>query len=879
MAGGVHGRWQRDGDALAARIAVSPAWLPLAREHALHRLRVARAKLRGVLHPTDVEVELDRLTVRFAPGVLDRQGAPEETFGQWRDRTLVPCVDVLVSCLSAGAIGFAPVAPISGRWALPPSWFLPHLRGSEDATYQRADLALAERWLEGEIARHEAPRHPGDRRLVESLLDALRRADVQGLTRLLRADVDDARRRERHRPQAPSFLALLTEAELLERALVVFPYRALREEEAAGMGLRSRGNERVLEVDRTWQDPHFSPLSRPSPQEVWDALVDESRTTPSLVVSKHLPDPLSKAPIDAPRLRWVGVHVDQPYVYIRREGTALPDRGFVRLANPGDDTLMLRKRAFTTFAGEHPALAGLLADPPEASPFAENPQARAELEDAVLGVRGVFPVQGPPGTGKTHLATQVVRRFLARQPAARVLICAKEHFALDHILAKITTALQADGLPCRAWRSVSQARLRKGRGEIDARWLPPAVSRDLAELGWASDAVEWSRWQAASSEEHDRRLATLGQQAANLFFCTTMDGAMVDFLGVESFDLVIVEEAGKCYPSEILHALCLGRTVLMIGDHMQLPPYQEERTREGADAWRRTLGQALDDESHSAAMETRFGALFKGLLALAEGRGPLSIEELAWLRPFEFLFDRLPTRHRLEEQFRMEAPLSRVVGSVFYGRPFEHRKGELVERGLLQARPLGGVVPPELDVPLVWLDTPHMLDVPEATEDDAKRGVRDNRYELDVVLAYLRRLRPGPMIDMVILTPYNAQKSLLLESTELRALCAALTEIPFEQVVRTTDEYQGREAELTVLSLVRNNSLGARAWGFMTELERLNVMFSRTRFRQVVVGCSAHIERHAAEAEWLHRVWRAYQAEARDPANACILAATELRRG
>ena len=714
---------------------------------------------------------------------------------------------------------------------------------------------------------------------MESLLGALRRADVQALTRLLRADADDARRRERHRPQAPSFLALLTEAELLERALVVFPYRALRDEEAERLGLRSGGNDRVLEVGRTWQDPHFPPLSRPSPQEVWDALVDESRTTPSLVVSKHLPDPLRRVPIDAPRLRWVGVHVDQPYVYIRREGTALPERGFVRLANPGDDTLMLRKRAFTAFAGEHPALEGYLTNPPELSPFADNPQPRIDLEEAVLGVRSVFPVQGPPGTGKTHLATQVVRRFLARQPAARVLVCAKEHFALDHILAKITAALQADELPCRAWRSVSQARLRKGRGEIDARWLAPAVSRDLAGRGWASDAAEWSRWQAASSDEHDRRLATLGQQASNLFFCTTMDGAMVDFLGAEAFDLVIVEEAGKCYPSEILHALCLGRTVLTIGDHMQLPPYQEKRTREGAEAWRRTLGRALEDADHRAEMEGRFGAVFKGLLALAEDRAPLSTEELAWLRPFEFLFDRLPTRHRLEEQFRMEAPLSRVVGSVFYGRLFDHRKGELVARGLLPARPLADVVPPGLDVPLVWLDTPHMLDVPEATEDDAKRGVRDNRYELEVVLAYLRRLRPGPTIDMVILTPYNAQKSLLLESDELRTLCEALTEIPLEQVVRTTDEYQGREAELTVLSLVRNNSLGARAWGFMTELERLNVMFSRTRFRQVVVGCSAHIERHAEEAEWLHKVWRAYQAEARSPANARILPATEVLRG
>ncbi|WP_434428274.1 AAA domain-containing protein [Nannocystis pusilla] len=317
----------------------------------------------------------------------------------------------------------------------------------------------------------------------------------------------------------------------------------------------------------------------------------------------------------------------------------------------------------------------------------------------------------------------------------------------------------------------------------------------------------------------------------------------------------------------------------MIGDQRQLPPYQESRTREAVEAWRGALGRALEEREFRDAMAARFGLLFRSLEALARARGPLSETERGWLRPFEFLFDRLPTRHRLEEQFRMEAPLSRAVGSVFYGRPFSHRKQELVAAGHLVARPLGDALPAGLDVPMLWLDTPHMTEDPDATEDAAKRGVRDNQCELEVIVGYLRRLRPGRPIDLAILTPYNAQKRLLLADTRLRAACERLTDHPFEQVVRTTDEYQGREAELTVLSLVRNNSLGARAWGFMSEPERLNVMFSRARFRQVVVGCSAHIERHAEECPWLLRFWRAYQAEARDPGCARILAAREVSGG
>ncbi|MFY0522504.1 hypothetical protein ACN28I_04595 [Archangium gephyra] len=62
----------------------------------------------------------------------------------------------------------------------------------------------------------------------------------------------------------------------------------------------------------------------------------------------------------------------------------------------------------------------------------------------------------------------------------------------------------------------------------------------------------------------------------------------------------------------------------------------------------------------------------------------------------------------------------------------------------------------------------------------------------------------------------------------------------------------------------------------MTEPERLNVMFSRTRFRQVVVGCPDHIVRHAAEAPWLDKVWKAYQEEAADERCARILSPEEL---
>lgn len=43
-----------------------------------------------------------------------------------------------------------------------------------------------------------------------------------------------------------------------------------------------------------------------------------------------------------------------------------------------------------------------------------------------------------------------------------------------------------------------------------------------------------------------------------------------------NFDWVIVDEAGKATPPEILVPICLGRKVVLVGDHKQLPPVVDE---------------------------------------------------------------------------------------------------------------------------------------------------------------------------------------------------------------------------------------------------------------------------------------------------------------
>ena len=53
----------------------------------------------------------------------------------------------------------------------------------------------------------------------------------------------------------------------------------------------------------------------------------------------------------------------------------------------------------------------------------------------------------------------------------------------------------------------------------------------------------------------------------------------------------------------------------------------------------------------------------------------------------------------------------------------------------------------------------------------------------------------------------------------------------------TVDEFQGSEADVVVVSLVRNNALQPwKSIGFLKEATRMNVLLSRARHKLVIVG-------------------------------------------
>lgn len=253
------------------------------------------------------------------------------------------------------------------------------------------------------------------------------------------------------------------------------------------------------------------------------------------------------------------------------------------------------------------------------------------------------------------------------------------------------------------------------------------------------------------------------------------------------FDLCILDEASKATPTEALVPMGRSRRWVLVGDPAQLPPFLEREVQR-TNAFR-SAGLNKED-----LLRTVFD---------------MAVQEL----PEQAVI-------RLGEQFRMVPTIGNLVAECFY--PDQRIKSAPREESSLVALALGQ--------PVTWLDT---SGVEKRRENSAKTTSFTNLTEAVAVRDLLVKLQfiaanRKEKIEVAILTGYEPQRELLrreLEQVDLGNI---------EWGSYTIDEFQGREADVAVLSLTRSND--HKSMGFLNDPRRLNVAVSRGRFGLVVVG-------------------------------------------
>ena len=476
----------------------------------------------------------------------------------------------------------------------------------------------------------------------------------------------------------------------------------------------------------------------------------------------------------------------------------------------------------------------------------------ADVVTEMLGSRPFYAAHGPPGTGKTTVASRAIMAALRENPANRILVTSQSHFSLDNLARGILKALRQlprTDVDWTAIRIASRHAEEKVHDEIRG-YLPPTLAATKVEEIQAHcrtilddkrydppilDLVQrWLALAAVSQIELQDRL----QRGANLVF-VTCSGATphnVDAVGdFGVYDWVVVEEAAKAWPTELFIPLVRGIRWALIGDHKQLPAFGRDEVEQLLEECRDAPPEQEDLHTHGEAATTyaRVYDLFRTLFGDKDLLG----------RPRQPVIGARDPRGELKLQFRMHETIAGMVSRAFYKRTLSthesaNRIHPLREPPVAEKRQL------------LWLDTGRI-------DTCVDQPCWSNAGEAEAVARLMTALKPRPRPrrdgycddPIAILTPYHAQRRKIERALASRG--AALRGQDLRGLVHTVDSFQGKEADIVLISLVRSqwrkSELGS--FGHLLNAQRTNVMLSRARMLLVLVGDYRHFKR-ASQPFW-----------------------------
>lgn len=527
--------------------------------------------------------------------------------------------------------------------------------------------------------------------------------------------------------------------------------------------------------------------------------------------------------------------------------------------------------------------------------YNELDSSKRDVFQKVLNTLPLYLVQGPPGVGKTYLVTTLVQQVFSSEPNSRLLLTAQSHSTVHHLFNEVNKALlknDSKGSPLLVISCV-----KNGSPDDDA---DPNIKVDEIAKEQVNKLISSALFNSCPSENTKNRVVALGQsgnrsgrsilvnqllKSANLVFATTNSKQVEDLIKSSSqFDWSIMEETGKVTGLELLSPMLLSHRRLMIGDHKQLPPYASEVMRKvlgDARALKKSLQfsqdiynnnikgefvkSKLNQESVDSFSEQDLEDICKEALRLhLLFENFIKEEEVALKRSEEHYGNdkrHKPVASMLKIQHRMHPIIAEVVSDVFYkhnlvtsddkikfytedNKPFYFETSDFVEINR---------------APIVWIETPD-VQANCGVKSGEKKPQWNNPFEAKAVINLLKILRRKTGVEkppkLALLSPYNKQIeqiSTLLdrENVKVTNLCEFSKPDDSSSFCSTIDAFQGAEADLTIISLVRNNSdsYPLSALGILLDSRRMNVLFSRAKHQLVIVGSYEFIKNWAKKIQ------------------------------
>jgi serine/threonine protein kinase len=285
------------------------------------------------------------------------------------------------------------------------------------------------------------------------------------------------------------------------------------------------------------------------------------------------------------------------------------------------------------------------------------------------------------------------------------------------------------------------------------------------------------------------------------------------------YDFVIIDEAARSIASELAIAMQSAKRVLLVGDHLQLPP--------------------LYSDAHRSALARRLG--------INDKRAELDeVLRSDFARAFNSEYGKQASATLLT-QYRMAPPIGNLVSHTFY-------EGKL-NNGDRVIPDIYAGAPSPLRSSVTWLDTSSLG---EHANHQSDRGVSIyNRSEAEQVIDLLKQIsESGQFLNDLsnlkdkdkddaligVICMYAEQKRLIRQKFN-----QDIWSDGFKALVKidTVDSYQGKENRIIILSLTRSDK--QKSPGFLRTPNRINVAMSRAMDRLLVIGNAEMWKNHNKE--------------------------------
>lgn len=330
--------------------------------------------------------------------------------------------------------------------------------------------------------------------------------------------------------------------------------------------------------------------------------------------------------------------------------------------------------------------------------------------------------------------------------------------------------------------------------------------------------------------------------------CNERDKTLED-IGAESFDTVIIDEVSKATAPELLASIMRARRVILVGDHRQLPPVFQERHDE---TWEEAAARAEENGEESLLTKSKLkefekmvtSSLFKQHFEEANGS----------------------IKSSLFTQYRMHPQIMDLI-NVFYENRLkcglsdpDNERSHGLTIGSAQHKSLRFIRP---EIHAYWINSSRLPNGSPFYEQQAGTS-KVNPLEVQLIVKALHEINTAQQEAISnnkskgkkrvgVISFYGRQVRDLRQA--IRPLRSKLTCIEID--INTVDQFQGKEEDVIMVSMVRNTRSGRSGSGaYVAQFERINVALSRARELLMIFGARELFSDYEVELPNLDRPGR-----------------------